>query len=313
IGQAVVDLRQDMAGNRQDVIPVYGDPDIGSWVTDVLDLDAILTPGNIRKDFRLRPLRWGMTRTQLLWFVSALFVLLLVLIFYLKWLNEQEQQRAIAIQVKIQQQEEVNRKARYKATLDKLRHPWINTSSVQDFLTGCEVALKRLRLSIEGWELSGMKCDQSGMSASYNRPNNSVATAEKFVEAVRKIYGIEPEVNFKSTSVSVFTLPHTLPPNGDDPMNNMGEQLVKVISLFQSVNIQASFSAVPVNDVKKNEQGEDMPLQDWQEYTFSVDTAVPPQLVFRNDEFTGVRINNIIYEIGQAGELAYKITGTVYG
>ncbi|MDI8800083.1 pilus assembly protein PilO, partial [Salmonella enterica subsp. enterica serovar Montevideo] len=71
----------------------------------------------------------------------------------------------------------------------------------------------------------------------------------------------------------VFTLPHTLPPNGDDPMNNMGEQLVKVISLFQSVNIQASFSAVPVNDVKKNEQGEDMPLQDWQEYTFSVDTA----------------------------------------
>ncbi|MDI5409521.1 type 4b pilus protein PilO2, partial [Salmonella enterica subsp. enterica serovar Anatum] len=263
IGQAVVDLRQDMAGNRQDVIPVYGDPDIGSWVTDVLDLDAILTPGNIRKDFRLRPLRWGMTRTQLLWFVSALFVLLLVLIFYLKWLNEQEQQRAIAIQVKIQQQEEVNRKARYKAALDKLRHPWINTSSVQDFLTGCEVALKRLRLSIEGWELSGMKCDQSGMSASYNRPNNSVATAEKFVEAVRKIYGIEPEVNFKSTSVSVFTLPHTLPPNGDDPMNNMGEQLVKVISLFQSVNIQASFSAVPVNDVKKNEQGEDMPLQDW--------------------------------------------------
>ncbi|HAG1966621.1 TPA: type 4b pilus protein PilO2 [Salmonella enterica] len=313
IGQAVVDLRQDMAGNRQDVIPVYGDPDIGSWVTDVLDLDAILTPGNIRKDFRLRPLRWGMTRTQLLWCVSALFVLLLVLIFYLKWLNEQEQQRAIDIQVKIQQQEEVNRKARYKAALDKLRHPWINTSSVQDFLTGCEVALKRLRLSIEGWELSGMKCDQSGMSASYNRPNNSVATAEKFVAAVRKIYGIEPEVNFKSTSVSVFTLPHTLPPNGDDPMNNMGEQLVKVISLFQSVNIQADFSAVPVNDVKKNEQGEDLPLQDWQEYTFSVDTAVPPQLVFRNDEFTGVRIDKIIYEIGQAGELAYKITGTVYG
>ncbi|MDI8752098.1 hypothetical protein MJH54_33255, partial [Salmonella enterica subsp. enterica serovar Montevideo] len=45
IGQAVVDLRQDMAGNRQDVIPVYGDPDIGSWVTDVLDLDAMLVLG----------------------------------------------------------------------------------------------------------------------------------------------------------------------------------------------------------------------------------------------------------------------------
>ncbi len=52
-----------------------------------------------------------------------------------------------------------------------------------------------------------------------------------------------------------------------------------------------------------------MPLQDWQEYTFSVDTAVPPQLVFRNDEFTGVRINKIIYEIGQAGNWPTKLRG----
>ncbi len=80
IGQAVVDLRQDMAGNRQDVIPVYGDPDIGSWVTDVLDLDAILTRQYPQR-FSIAAATLGMTRTQLLWFVSALFVLLLVLIF----------------------------------------------------------------------------------------------------------------------------------------------------------------------------------------------------------------------------------------
>lgn len=314
ISQAVVDLRQDMAGNRQDVIPVYGNPEIGSWVTDVLDLDAILTPASISKDFRLRPLRWGMTRRQLLFFASTLIISLVALLFYLHLLDVKEQQRNAAIQAQIKHQEEINREARYKAALDKLKHPWINTSSVQDFLAGCEVALKRLKLSIEGWELSDMKCEQDGMSANYNRPNNSAATAENFVGAVRKIYGIEPVINFKNTSVSVLTLPHSLPSNGDDPMGVMGERLVKIISLFQSVNIQASFNAVPIKDVEKNDQGENMPAQDWQEYTFNVDTNNPPQLIFRNDEFTGVRINTIIYEIGQSqGDMTYKITGSVYG
>lgn len=314
IGQAVVDLRQDMAGNRQDVIPVYGDPDVGNWVTDVLDLDAILTPSSIRKDFRLRPLRWGMTKTQLVWLAGTLSVLFVALIFFLNWLDEQELQRAMEIHAQMQQQEEINRQARYEAALDKLRHPWISTSSVQDFLAGCTEGLKKMHLSIEGWELAGMKCDQGAFSANYHRPDNSAVTAEKFVAAIRKMYGMEPEFNITDTSVAAFSIPHTLPPNGDDPMGNMGAQLLKVISLFQSVNIQASFNEGPINDVKQNEQGEEMPLQDWREYTFSVDTIIPPQLVFKNDEFTGVRINTIIYEIGQAhGDLVYKITGSVYG
>lgn len=314
IGQAVVDLRQDMAGNRQDAIPVFGDPELGGWVTDVLELEAILTPGRIHKDFRLRPLRWGMTKTQWICLSGTLAVLLVALLCYLNWLDEQAQKREMALQAQREQQEEINRKARYQAALNTLQHPWISTASVQDFLAGCEAGLKKLPLSIEGWQLAGVKCDQTGINANYNRPENSAVTAEKFVGAIRRLYGAQPEFNITATSVSTFGIPHRLAPNGDDPMGNMGEQLLKVISLFQSVNIPASFYEVPITDVKQNEQGEALPLQDWREYTFSVETGVPPQLVFKDNEFTGVRVDAIIYQIGQDhGSLTYKITGSVYG
>ena len=65
---------------------------------------------------------------------------------------------------------------------------------------------------------------------------------------------------------------------------------------------------------KKNEEGEDLPLQDWQEFTFNVETTVPPQLVFKEGEYLGMRINSIIYEIAQdQRSITYKITGSVYG
>ncbi|EKI0402475.1 type 4b pilus protein PilO2, partial [Salmonella enterica] len=85
-------------------------------------------------------------------------------------------------------------------------------------------------------------------------------------------------------------------------------------SLFQGVNIPASLTEVAIKDVKKNDEGEDLPLQDWEENTFDVQTTVPPQLVFKNDEFIGMRINSVIYEFGQdEGSVTYKITGAVYG
>lgn len=94
----------------------------------------------------------------------------------------------------------------------------------------------------------------------------------------------------------------------------MGEQLLKIISLFQSVNIPASLKDVEIKDVKTNAEGEELPLQGWQEFTFEVDTIIPPQLIFKNGSFIGVRLNSIVYQIGQGdGNINYKITGSVYG
>ncbi|EAQ8545527.1 type 4b pilus protein PilO2 [Salmonella enterica] len=315
IKQVVLDLKQDLRGNQQNTeIPVYGDLDKFTWVTESLDLEIILKPGNIRKDFRLKPLRWGMTKNQLFGFTAALLMSGVAVLFILNHVDEQERIKRATVQAMMKQQEDINKKARYQAALDKLKHPWITTSSIPVFLQGCNEGLKKLNLSIKGWQLATIKCSQEGMTVNYNRPNNSSATADNFVAAVREVYGADPAFNITQTSMSVFFIEHSLQPNGDDPFQNMGEQRLKIISLFQEVNIPASLSEVAIKDIKKNEEGEDLPLQDWEEYTFNVQTTVPPQLVFKNDEFIGMRINSVIYEFGQdEGSITYKIAGSVYG
>ncbi len=315
IKQVVLDLKQDLRGNQQYTeIPVYGDQDRFTWVTESLDLNEILKSSNLIKDFRLKPLRWGMTKNQLLAFTAVLLMSGVAVFFIHNHLEEKENLRRAASVALIKQQEEINKKARYQAQLDKLKHPWIKTSSIPDFLMGCSEGLKKLHLSIEGWTPGAIKCSQDGISVNYNRPDNSAVTTEKFVDAVRNIYGITPDFNFTKTSMTAFFIKHDLPPNGDDPFQEMGQQLLKIISLFQAVNIPASFNEVGIKDIKTNEEGDELPLQDWQEYTFEIETTVPPQLIFKNGEFTGMRINSIIYGIEQEqGSLSYKIEGSVYG
>ncbi|EGH9360828.1 type 4b pilus protein PilO2 [Salmonella enterica] len=315
IKQVVLDLKQDLRGNKQNTeIPVYGDQEKFIWVTHPLDLNEVLKASNLKKDYRLKPLRWGMTKNQLIGLAAALLMSGLAVFYIMNHLEEQKRLRFAAAQIMIRQQEELNKKARYQAALDKLKHPWISTSSIPVFLKGCEDGLRKISLSIKGWQPGMIKCSQEGISVNYNRPDNSAATAADFVSAVRDFYGAEPEFSITQTSMSAFSINHDMPPNGDDPFQNIGQQLLTIVSLFQSMNIPASLSEVTIKDVRKNEEGEDLPLQDWIEFTFDVQTNVPPQLIFKNSEFTGMRINSIIYEIEQEhGSLTYKITGSVYG
>lgn len=72
-------------------------------------------------------------------------------------------------------------------------------------------------------------------------------------------------------------------------------------------------STVPIVDKQKNDLGENLPIQDWQEYTFDVDTVIPPQLIFIKNDFKGMRLNTIHYTVDQHGTIQYRIKGSVYG
>ncbi|MBG6246664.1 pilus assembly protein PilO (plasmid) [Candidatus Symbiopectobacterium sp. 'North America'] len=315
IQQVVVDLKQELRGNKQGMeIPVYGDQSRFAWVSDDLNLLDLLNPVNIKKAFKLKPLTWGMTKAQLIMLAITIVLITIIGLIINQYYEQKAQERRQQVLAQMRLQEEINKKARYQAALDKLKHPWITTASVNDFIKGCQHDLHKLHLSIEGWEPATVLCNQSGISANYNRPENSVATSDAFVKAIKKIYGTDADFNITQTSMSAFSVNRNLPPNGDDPLLNMGDQLLAVISLFQSVNIPASFTAVPIKEVKTNEQGEELPMQDWQEYTFEVETNVPPDLIFKSRELHGVRLNSIIYTLGDNGRsISYKLAGSVYG
>lgn len=315
LNQVIIDLKSDLRGNTTGMdIPVYGDTERFSFVTTPLELNLLLSPKNLSKDFRLKPLTWGMTKNQLLALAGAAIVVISILLLLNQYnTRQQEKLRQLRI-IQAQKMEEINRQARYKTALDKLKHPWISTPSVSEFLASCSHLKDRMPLSVSGWIPTTVECNSTELNVTLIRPENSATTTKDVVKRIRDIFGVEAKFFFNQTSLITFSIKNSVKPNGDDPVADSGEQLLKIISLFQRVNINAALNAVEIKDVDKNEFGEKMPLQDWQEYTFDVETAIPPQLIFVRDEFSGIRLNKIIYTVDTGSStIQYKIEGSVYG
>lgn len=75
-----------------------------------------------------------------------------------------------------------------------------------------------------------------------------------------------------------------------------------------------ALTPVAITDVKKNSEGEDLPLQDWQEYMFSAETDVPPRMIFTGSSYPGVRLSHITVAINTSdGSVRYKLSGSLYG
>lgn len=312
--QCIIDLKDELRGSRGNLdIPVHGDPAL-SWVTSPLDLATQLAPANLSKNFRLRPLTWGMTRGQL---IATGFALILAVAALMVYQHVQGEREAAARQVKLKEvarQEELNRQARYKAALAGLRHPWTDHPSVISFISHCRSGLDKVPISIGGWISTSVVCTDTDISVQSVRRTNSAVTTVEFVNAVKALFGVTADFNFQNSSLTSFSLPQKLPPEGDDPMIPVGERLMNFISLFQALNIDLSVAAIPLKKAEKNAEGEEMPQQDWQEYTFSAESDISPQQIFTGSSYTGIRLSDITIGINSSdGSLRYKISGSLYG
>jgi len=311
--QYVIDLKSELRGNNTGLeIPVYSDTEF-QFATDELHLIQLLIPKKLKKEFKLTPLTWGMSKKQLLALFAAIVFGICGIAYFLHVNEQREQQKKRARAEEQLRIEAINKEARYKAALAKLKHPWIDKPSVTNFLLSCQSMKAKIPLSFAGWPPSMLECTGSEMNVTLLRPENSATTTKDVVDAVKKILGADTKFFFNQTSIVNFTISVKNKPNGDDPVPESDEQLKKVISLFQSVNIDASYNAVPVKEAGKNEYGEDLPKQDWLEYTFEANTGVPPELIFVKNDFLGVRINKISYTPDlNHSSVQYKITGSLY-
>lgn len=312
--QTIIDLREELRGSKGELnVPVYGDLSIPD-VTDALDLQAVLIPKNLNKAFRLKPLTMGMTREQL---IAAGVIFTLALCGLAWWQHvEHERQAAerVALQREMLRQEKLNKEARYKAALDSFRHPWTEQASVATFIQQCQDVISRVPISINGWMSTVIVCTRQDVSVQSIRRTNSAATTSGYVDAVKKLFGVTPVFSFADSSQTTFSLPHTLRPEGDDPMIAADERLMGLISRFQALNVDLAVTAVPINDVKTNSEGETLPLQQWQEYQFSAETDVPPRDIFAGAAYTGIRLSEITLAVNTSdGSVRYKISGSLYG
>ncbi|OZI15116.1 hypothetical protein CE195_04020 [Sodalis-like symbiont of Philaenus spumarius] len=205
-----------------------------------------------------------------------------------------------------------HRESRYQAALSQLAHPWIATPSVQDFLHACDAQLFSIPLSLRGWVPTAVNCTTGHLSVSYARIPGSAVKTRGFVEAVKRRYDVPVAFNDRDTTVTTFTLPVPYRPNGDDPM--LGAQMLKMISLFQGVNVNVSFGDIPPKVLEKSEEAVALPVQDWRAYSFEYDSEIPPKMIFSRADLTGVRLLQVIVSINNDdGHLSYHVKGQIYG
>lgn len=314
IAQYVIDLKSELKGSKSDLeVKVYGDTENYLWATDNLDLENFLAPKNIKKDFKLKPLTWGMTRKQIVILAFCLVLISIVLIILSDRNESMERIKQQQLILSNQHREDLNREARYKVALSKVSHPWVEQPSVLNFIKGCDAMLPKIRPSIKGWIPTAAKCTATNIEISYARQAGSAVTVKDFVDGVRDEFGVEANVKLIDTSILNFSLPIEMTPDGDDPLQGSNEQEIKLVSLFQSLNINSSLAEIPIIDVKENELHEVLPLQDWQGYKFEYESDIPTRMIFKETEWVGVRLSSIVISIdNDSGAFKYKVEGKFY-
>lgn len=198
---------------------------------DLIDIDELLQPSRLKREYRLRPLVFGMSKPEL---AQLLLVALLIGGGLLAWSQWKSHQAEIARQAAIEAEKkrleelaELQRQTGTEQPIQALEHPWAKQPSVTDFVEACSRFMNRLPLSIRGWPFMEAKCNSSQVIATYERAGNS--TAHEFTMAVAELFSIRPEfINQGKTGLLKFDI--SLDAAGDDALIEARDALENLTS-----------------------------------------------------------------------------------
>ncbi|WP_080900526.1 type IV pilus biogenesis protein PilP [Pseudomonas amygdali] len=138
------------------------------------DPDTFLQPSNLKREYKLTPLAFGLSRQELLKAAVIGSLVVAGLIGWQQW-NEHKLQLARQAQEAAEaarqaELDALNQRTNSPVVIEALVHPWVKQPSVPVFLEGCNGAIDQLLPAIEGWLFVSAKCDGTLMSASNTAP-----------------------------------------------------------------------------------------------------------------------------------------------
>ncbi|WP_174891624.1 type 4b pilus protein PilO2, partial [Candidatus Williamhamiltonella defendens] len=274
----------------------------------------VLAVKNLKKEFRLKPLTWGLTQKEKIFWASFFIFILSVLYFLNEYWDHQEHKARLMAVEKQKLADDINRAARYQSALLSLKPPWVDKPSVQHFIEGCDKKIQDIPLSLGGWIPAQITCFHDKAELLFARLEGSAVGAMDFKWSVEKRYSVTPRFNGKQTGAAVFFLPIHAIPEGDDPLLPLSHQLDKLMTLLQRNNLRFTLTEVPFAEKTTDEQGIDFPLPNWREMNFSYESAIPPRMIFKESELPGMRIKKIALLINQDNAaIQYQVQGVMYG
>lgn len=308
---------------RPDVIYTSQELELSAQTKDIYDL---LKPKSLRKDLRLKRLRFSLTQKEIglaAGGVAALLVLGIGVHLYhahqqAVWLQEAAEQQRIQ-NAKLMQ---INEDTRKTLMAEALAHPWATQPAAEDFIRICTTASNSLPLSVAGWILETWQCTPFALTANYRRVTG--LTDDQFAGDVRKVIGTN--ATFDSTGdIGTFVVPHRMPAGGDDLLHGADLMQNGFRSVFQALNLdglQPSVTEKAVQltfPVKPGEPPLDPtlvpPPATWRQFPFKLaNSLLPPDRLFENySEYEGTRIDSINASLNPSkGEMTWTIEGNLY-
>ena len=284
---------------------------------ELIDIDELLHPSRLKREYRLRPLVFGMSKPEL---AQLLLVFLLIGGGLLAWSQWKSHQAEIARQAAIEAEKkrleelaELKRQTGTEQPLQALEHPWAKQPSVTDFVAACSYVMYQLPLNIRGWPINKAECNGSQIIATYDRAGNS--TANDFTTAVGELFSTRPDFTDQAKS-GILKFDISIDAAGDDALVEAKDALDKLTSWFHNFSQEPQLHSMPVVIPQEpalpgQPAPPPPPPPQWKQYQLSYTTGVLPYDSFNGAPTQGLRLQEIKTEY-KADHLIWSVIGVLY-
>lgn len=282
-----------------------------------LDVEELLQPSHLKREYRLRPLVFGLSKAEL---VQLTIVGALIAAGIIAWVQWQSHQDRIAKEAAFQAEQlrlaelaRLQQESGVEQLPQALEHPWAKRPSVDNFLEQCSRVIYQLPLSIAGWEFTDALCNGAQVVSSYKRSGNS--TADNLIKATQGHFPGGPAFD-ESKSLALLKIDISLPAAGDEPLKATDDMLANLSSWLHNFSQEPTFKEIPVVvPVKPAVPGQPAPPPppppQWRQFEVRYETGITPLDALTGAPAQGLRLSEIKTKY-ETGHLRWTVTGDRY-
>ncbi|MBX8588647.1 type 4b pilus protein PilO2 [Pseudomonas cichorii] len=280
------------------------------------DIEQLLRPENLKREYKLRPLAFGLSSQELMKLAAVGILCTGGLAGWQQWQSHKQQlAHEAAMRAEALRQAELaalNERTQTPQAIQALEHPWAKKPTVEGFIQGCNGAIDHLPLAIAGWLFGSAKCDGSLLSATYIRTGNSTTAA---LSAASSGHFDAPTFSSGGNRADL-KLTLELPLAGDDELQPASTAHDSLLSWLQIQSIEPQIKEVPVISPQPaalpgQPAPPPPPPPDYKHFDVQYTSMLPPSSVLRDVPGTGLRLREIKTEL-QNGQLTWYVTGDLY-
>ena len=290
-------------------------------------LESLLIPKNLKGEYRLKQLTFGLTKQELIT-VGICGVALMAGMYGWSEYKAYEQKKAREEQIRQEQLRQaelarLNANSRAKQGAEALQHPWAGMPGVVDFGTVCTAEIYALPLSVAGWQIDTAKCEAKLLTVTYKR-KVAHTTVNDFIGALGDGYDGLPLFTDDGNTATVKRAVKMLF-GGDEKVAEADTVQNAFLSHFQTVDvglklIEKKVTLPPPPPPPPSPPGQPpappppAPVADWRLFSFEFETAIAPELLIAGlPDKNGVRVTKMEMRFVEDDvSLKWTVTGELY-